>query len=203
MTSKRIDTTAEGAVVGTITFLYDDHIVAKPATDKEPAVEGKDSLDVFKLSEVPGYVAGLENTMIGRLALHGASQKIGDSYAGVAKEAKELNTTALDLAKANVRDTIAQIYKGEWRVNAGGGGPRVNDLAIAISRVTGEALEGEDGTIAYVAAMSDEDKKATRKKPKIAAALAQIAAEKAAERAKKLAEAAAKEDEAKAAAPAA
>lgn len=198
MTTKKVETDAEGKLTGRVLFLFDDHVVAKAATDKEPAVEGKDSFEAFELSKVPGAEALDPNTMAGRLAIHGASQKIGDSYAGVAKE-----SDPLAMAKANVKDTIAQIYAGTWRVNSTGGGPRVNDLAVAMARVTGEPLEGEDGTVAYVAAMSDDDKKAMRKKPKIAAALAAIAAEKAAERAKKLAEAAAKADEATAEAPAA
>jgi hypothetical protein len=188
MTTKKVETDAEGKLTGRVLFLFDDHVVAKAATDKEPAVEGKDSFEVFDLKQVPGAEALDPNVMAGRLAIHGASQKIGDSYAGVAKE-----SDPLAMAKANVKDTIAQIYAGTWRVNAGGG-PRVNDLAVAMARVTGEPLEGDDGTIAFVAAMSDDDKKAMRKKPKIAAALAAIAAEKAAERAKKLAEAAEKEE---------
>lgn len=188
MTTKKVETDAEGKLTGRVLFLFDDHVVAKAATDKEPAVEGKDSFEVFDLKQVPGAESLDPNVMAGRLAIHGASQKIGDSYAGVAKE-----TDPLAMAKANVKDTIAQIYAGTWRVNAGGG-PRVNDLAVAMARVTGEPLEGDDGTIAFVAAMSDDDKKAMRKKPKIAAALAAIAAEKAAERAKKLAEAAEKEE---------
>jgi hypothetical protein len=179
MTTKKVETDTEGKLTGRVLFLFDDH---KPAKDNEPGV---DSFEVFELTKVPGAETLDPNTMAGRLAIHGASQKIGDSYAGVAKE-----TDPLAMAKANVKDTIAQLYAGTWRVNAGGG-PRVNDLAVAISRVTGEPLEGEDGCIAYVAAMSEDDKKAERAKPKIKAALAAIAAEKAIERAKKAAEAAA------------
>lgn len=183
MTTKKVDVNAEGSPTGKVTFYFDDHVAA--------GTEGKtpfDSFEVFDLSLVPGANGLDPASMAGRLAIHGASQKIGDSYAGAAKEADPVA-----FAKEAVKGTIKQIYDGEWRVNAGGG-PRVNDLAKAIAAVTGQPLEGEDGTVALVAAMSDDDKKAFRKKPKIAAALAKLAAEKAAERAAKLAEAAAKED---------
>jgi hypothetical protein len=195
MTSKKVETNAEGAPTGNVVFYFDDHVVAKPASPdgKEAAVTGVDSFVVFELSKVPGAETLDATSMAGRLAIHGASQKIGDSYAGVAKE-----TDPLAAAKAAVAETIKQIYDGVWRVNAGGG-PRVNDLAIAIARVTGQSLEGEDGAVAYVAAMSDEDKKVMRKKPKIAAELAKIALEKAQKRADELAKKAAEEDEPKAA----
>ncbi len=131
-----------------------------------------------------------------RLALHGAAQKIGDSYAGAAA-----TDDPLAYAKQAVKDTIAQLYAGDWRVSGGGGGPRVNELAIAISRAGGEPLEE---CIEFVGAMTDEDKKAWRKKPKVALALAQIAAEKQAKRIEELQKAAAAEEEKeKAAAPAA
>lgn len=186
MTTKKVETNAEGAITGRIIFAYDDHVVAKAATDKEPAMEGHDSFDVFDIRQVPGFVEGADvaSTFV-RLAVHGASQRVGDSYAGAVKDAKELGLSVLDYTKQTVRDSIDQLYKGTWRVNAGGG-PRVNDLAMAIARVTGEPLEGEEGTVAYVGAMTDEDKKVERKKPAIAAALASIAAEKAVERANRL-----------------
>lgn len=115
-----------------------------------------------------------------RAMLHGFSQKIGDSYAGAAA-----TEDPLAYAKSAVRDTIAQLYRGEWRVAAsGGGGPRVSDLATAIAQVTGESLEE---CVEFVGAMTDEEKKVWRKKPKIAAALAQMAAERAAAKAAALA----------------
>lgn len=143
-----------------------------------------DSVETFTLANV-------SDAMIRRLALHGASQKIGDSYADAASE-----TDPLAFAKESVKETIAQLYAKDkggldtWRVG-GGGGARTNDLAVATARATGQTLED---SIELVDAMSDDDKKAWRKKPKIASALAAIAAEKAIAKAKKLAEAAEKED---------
>lgn len=121
-----------------------------------------------------------------RLALHGAGQKIGDSYAGAASD-----ENPLEFAKTAVRETIAQIYAGTWRVGGGGGGPRINELAQAMARATGETLEA---MVEFVGAMTDEEKKVYRKKPKVAAKLAEIAAEKAIARAAELAKKAEEED---------
>lgn len=196
MTKKVVQLDAEGTPTGLIRFTFDDHRDAKAATDKEPEVLANPSYEDFDLSKVPGFDPALDRkSMAYRLMLHGASQKIGDSYA----QAKA-QTDPLSYAKAMVKDTIAQVYAGEWRVN-GAGGPRVNELAIAISRATGEALEGEDGTAAMVALMSDDEKKVWREKPAIKAALARIRAEKAL-KAAEAAEKAAAEDAAKAAAEA-
>jgi hypothetical protein len=199
--AKKVVDVADGKPTGKIVFYYDDHVAAVPASadGKTPAVDGVDSFDVFDVSKVPGYGDLPESflaTTVGRLALHGASQKIGDASAGAVNASKELGISALDYAKQATRETIAQLYAGTWRTNAGGG-PRVNELAIAISRATGEPLDGDEGTVALVAAMDDATVKAWKKKPKVALELQKIALEKAQ---KKLEEAqkAAEAEEAKA-----
>lgn len=131
---------------------------------------------VFDLSKVS------EDILI-RLALHGASQKIGDSYSGAGDEADPVA-----YAESAIDDTIAQLYAGDWRVS-GTGGPRVSDLAKALSRINGKPVEENQTSLA---AASDEQKKAMRKHPKVALALAEIAEENAKARKAKLAEAAAK-----------
>lgn len=114
-----------------------------------------------------------------RLALHGASQKVGDSYAGAGDSA---DPTAY--ANEAVKDTIAQLLAGEWRVG-GGGGPRVSDLAQALSRISGESVEAVTEKLSKA---GDEEKKNLRKHPQVAAILAAIKAENAAKRAATLAE---------------
>jgi len=138
-------------------------------------------------------VASVNDTIKGRLALHGASQKIGDSYAGAAS-----SPDPLAYAKAAVKETIAQLYAGEWRATVSAG-PKVNDLAIAISRATGESL---DDSIELVDAMTDDDKKVWRGKAKIKLELAKLVQERNAAKIAKLAEAAAKEEAAAAPQPA-
>lgn len=120
-----------------------------------------------------------------RAMMHGFSQKIGDSYAGAASA-----ENPLAYAKQAVRETIATLYANEWKAPRGEGGPRVTDLAVAVSRVTGKSIED---VVALIEGLSDEDKKALRAKPKVKAALAAISQEKATARAAKLAAAAAEE----------
>jgi hypothetical protein len=187
--AKKVIEVVDGKPTGKVIFYHDDHVVAKPATDKEPAVAGVDSFDVFELAKVSGGDTVDPNSIAGRLALHGASQKVGDSYAGAATQSKELGISALEYAKQAVRETIAQLYAGTWRVNAGGG-PRVNELAVAIARATGEPLDGDEGTIALVAAMDEATVKAWKKKPKVALELSKIAAEKLAKKIEEQAKAA-------------
>lgn len=118
-----------------------------------------------------------------RLALHGASQKIGDSYAGAGDSADPAA-----YAEQAANETIAQLLAGDWRVTVSGG-PRTSDLATAISRLNGQPIET---VVAGLAKANDDQKKELRKVPAIAAALAAIKAENAMARAKKLAEQAAK-----------
>lgn len=115
-----------------------------------------------------------------RAMWHGFSQKLGDSYANAGKA-----ENPLAFAKEAVADVIAQLSKGDWRAAAGEGGPRVTDLAVAMSRVTGKTVEE---VVAFLEGQDEDQKKVWRKKPKIAAEIAKIAAEKAIARANKLME---------------
>jgi hypothetical protein len=172
-TTKEIVTDADGNPTGSIVWKFSD-----------------ESTITFDMSKVPDAIKS-------RLALHGASQKVGDSYAGAAG-----SSDPLAYAKKAVEETIAQLYAGDWRATVAAG-PRVNDLAVAISRATGEPLEGDGGTIELVAAMSDEDKKVWRGKTKIKLALAQIVNERNAAKIAALTKKAEEEDaKAKEAAPA-
>ena len=120
-----------------------------------------------------------------RLALHGASQKVGDSYAGAGADDV---ADPLAFTQECVEETIKQLEAGDWRVGATGG-PRVSDLAVAIAQLTGKPIEEVSETLKTA---TDEQKKALRKDPRIAAAIAGIVAAKAAARAAKLAEGAEK-----------
>lgn len=140
--------------------------------------EDKETED-FDLSKV-------SDDMKFRLAIHGASQKIGDSYASASQA-----TDAVAFAKAAVKETIAQLYAGTWRATVSAG-PKANDLALAMSRVDGDT--SLEDCIELVGAMSDDEKKVWKKKPKIAAQIALIAVERAQAKANKLAELAAKAD---------
>lgn len=156
----------------------------------EPRTEGGEpTVITFDLSKVDG-------PMRDRLALHGAAQKIGDSYAG----AKESGEDPIAYAEAAINDTIKQLYAEEhgglnkWSVTrTGTGAPRTSLLVQAFAQVSGKSLEEAQEIVSQ---LNDEEKKELQGKKKIAAAIAAIRAEQAVARAKKAAEEAAKEDEA-------
>lgn len=77
----------------------------------------------------------LSEAVVTRLAVHGLSQKLGDSFAGAASE-----DNPLTYAKERVAAVIEQLLAGDWRVT-GVGGPRVTLLARALARATGQTVE--------------------------------------------------------------
>jgi len=120
----------------------------------------------------------LPPTVVTRLAVHGLSQKIGDSYAG-ASEAE----SPLAYARGAIEETIKQLLAGDWRVAAAGGGPRATLLARALARVTGKALEDSIGVVDN---LTDDAKKELRANPAIKASTAAIKLEDQAAQAEKL-----------------
>jgi hypothetical protein len=67
------------------------------------------------------------------LAGHGAKQKIADSYAGVKGD--------YALGVSNAQDVMNTLYGGDWAQEREGGGPRLAELAEAISRIKGVDIE--------------------------------------------------------------
>lgn len=122
----------------------------------------------------------LPQAMLVRLALHGIAQKVGDSYAGVGGET-DPEKAAIDAITA----TLEQIRKGEWRVAATGGGPRVTQLAKALARAAGQTVEAAVAILVEKEdTLSEAEYKAftasLRATPAIKKALADIRAEEAA-----------------------
>lgn len=106
-----------------------------------------------------------------QLALHGASQKIGDSYAGVKGNFAE--------GEANAKDVVEQLYAGVWRASREDDArPRLAELAAAIARIKNVPLEQ---ATAAVEKGTDDQRKTWRSNAKVKAVIAQIRAEKAAE----------------------
>lgn len=131
--------------------------------------------EVFQLDNV-------SDEMLVQLALHGASQKIGDSYAGAASAVQDSDMTLEDYVKSQVSGGIAQLYAGEWTIRTGGaGGPRVTDLARALAEAYGVDVEEAADKVAE---MDADTKKAVRKHPAIAPILDRIRAERAEAKAK-------------------
>jgi hypothetical protein len=126
---------------------------------------GNDTTLTLDLSDVP------EET-VGDLAAHGASQKIGDSYASAGGD--------YAFAIAAAEKVIENLRNGVWgstRV-AGEGKQKTGELATALA-----LLQGKDvaEVAAALEAASDEQRKALRAHPAVKAKVAELRAAKAAE----------------------
>lgn len=115
--------------------------------------------------EIPGRdairvnIADLPEDVVTRLAVHGLSQKLGDSYAGAGKEEQPLVYAA-----KRVSEVAAQLVAGDWRVT-GEGGPRETLLAKALARATGQALETCIEVLAGKQAELDNEEKLKKDNP--------------------------------------
>lgn len=116
----------------------------------------------------------LPASIVRLLALHGLSQKLGDSYASVKGDVAE--------AKRRFEAVLTQLQAGEWKKarESGEGGSKVTELAEAISKFKNAPLEK---AIAVVAKATPEQLKQWRANTQLKAIIAQIRAEKAAARA--------------------
>lgn len=103
-----------------------------------------------------------------QLMLHGAIQKVGDSYAGAKGD--------YEGAIANAQGVIDALKAGEWGVAGDEARPRLAELAEAISRIKGTDLEK---TKVAVEKATDEQRKQWRSNAKVKATIAQLRAEKA------------------------
>lgn len=139
--------------------------------DKVPDLESRRVVFKFEDGTEEAFdLSKVDTATALRLSLHGASQKIGDSYAGAGDA--EVTDDPLGYAKSQVRETIARLYAGDWRTAVTGTG---GILAEAMSRVSGKSREE---CAASLADMSDVEKKELRAKKKIAAALQRIKMER-------------------------
>ena len=115
-------------------------------------------------------VSTLDETIQTELMLHGALQKIGDSYAGAAGD--------YAFAIANAKKVIDNLLSGNWKAAREGGtaAPRTGELAEAVARLKG--MEVADAQ-ALVDGLTDEQRKAVRGKDAVKAEIAKIRYEKA------------------------
>lgn len=103
-------------------------------------------------------LSALKDETIERLAVHGLSQKIGDSYSGA---------ESIETAVAAAEGVWSNLKAGKWAVKASRGGVLVD----ALMRVTGKTFEE---CLAKVQGMDEKAKKALKRHPDIMAALADI-----------------------------
>ncbi|MFM6926969.1 MAG: hypothetical protein ACKOX6_00805 [Bdellovibrio sp.] len=127
-------------------------------------------------TQVEVELDSFKQDIVRNLALHGLSQKLGDSYASVKGDVPE--------AIKRFRTTLEQLQAGEWKKTRaeGEGVGRVTELAEAISRFRSAPLEK---AAAAVAKATPEQKKAWQAHPQLKAIIATIRAEKAAAKAAK------------------
>lgn len=135
--------------------------IAKKAVDEKAERVTFGFMDGEKLA---CNLQDLPDDMIRKLALHGLSQKVGDSYA---------SATSIDEAKQNARSVWGNLVAGVWATKAARGGKFVEALA----RVTGK---GYDECLAAWSGMDDKQKAELKKHPQMKKAIAEIEAENAA-----------------------
>lgn len=148
-----------------------DRKVSKTVDDEKGTITFEFASGETEVVDVTKFKSEIQK----QLMLHGASQKLGDSYSG--EDADKCHTIFGGVLK-NLTD-------GNWSARAGGGGsPRISQLAEALSRaVPGESVES---CVEKLSAMDDETKKEVRAHPQVQAALAEIKLEKATAEAAKL-----------------
>ncbi len=118
-------------------------------------------------------IGDLDEKGLRRAALHGISQKGGDSYAGV-KSVKE--------AQENLVKTLQAVEKGDWSTRVPGE-PRITVLVSALARAAGKTEEEAKAVIETIKSNPDEEAgkfqlKALNSDPAIRKAKLEIAAEK-------------------------
>lgn len=104
----------------------------------------------------------LSEEIVHNLAIHGLSQKLGDSYA---------SAESVEEARQSLLSVWTNLKAGEWNAKVSRGGKIVE----ALCRVAGVKYEEAQ---AKFTAMSEADKKELRKHPKIKLALAEIEMER-------------------------
>lgn len=131
--------------------------------------EGDETLSV-DINNIPADIQS-------KLAMHGLSQKLGDSYAGC------------DVGEAHEKAAavLKDLLDGNWSTRVAASGPKATQLAEALATVTSQPLEK---AAEVLEAMEKEEIATLRKHPDIQSALATIKLAKATEAAAKAAKAA-------------
>ena len=116
---------------------------------------------------------GLDEAIINRLAIHGLSQKLGDSY---------VSADNITEAVAMAEGVWDGLQAGDWTVKGGSG---ITLLVEALHRLTGKPIED---CVEAKRAMDDDKLKAVMKAANVKAMIATIQAERAKAKADKASE---------------
>lgn len=131
-------------------------------------VGGKPNVVQFILGnglKVEADLTAMAGGMVEQLALHGLSQKVGDSAAGFSKAGDYSG------AFGAMQQVVDNLYAGQWSTRGQGGG--VSDLVQAIAELRGVEL---DAAQAAVDAMDEDQLKRVTSHPQIKAKVADIKA---------------------------
>lgn len=139
---------------------------------KKVLVDGGVRFEFADGSEMVAKLRDLPQEIVDRLAIHGLSQKIGDSYAG----ANDKGWSVAD-CRDQALNVLNNLIDGVF--NAGGGSTG-GILAEAVAALTGKDL---DEVREVIRAMSEDQVKALRKRVDVKAEVARIQAERAQARA--------------------
>lgn len=137
---------------GLITFTFDD---------KEPPI-------VFSIAKAEKVTV--------ELAMHGASQKIGDSYAGANGDFAAARKTA--------QSVIDNLYAGDWKAARAAGEPRITLVVEALAAATGQSIENATVVVQKIMAADEKNDntdgmKQLRNHPDVKVARATIQADRA------------------------
>lgn len=147
-----------------------DRKVTKSVDDEKGTIEFVFATGETETVDVSKLPADIQK----QLLLHGASQKLGDSYSG--EDADKCHTIFSGVLK--------NLVDGNWSARSGGGGAtRISQLAEALAKAAGETVEA---CVAKLSEMDEDTKKQIKAHPAVQAALAEIKLAKATAEAKKL-----------------
>jgi len=139
-----------------------DRKVSKTVDDEAGTIAFEFATGENEVVDVSKFTAEIQK----QLLLHGASQKLGDSYSG--EDADKCHSIFTGVLK--------NLVDGNWSARSGGGGARISQLAEALSRAAGEVIEI---CVEKLSGMDEAQKKTVRDHPAVQAAIAEIKLEKA------------------------
>jgi hypothetical protein len=122
--------------------------------------------------EVVAVLKDMPEDIVQRLVVHGLSQKVGDSVAGLSKDRR------FGDAYATMQDVVAMLVAGNWNAGREGGS---SDLVEALAKL--KKLPLEDVRVA-VKRMDEETLKRVLANPAVKAEIAKIKAKRASDAAK-------------------
>ena len=109
--------------------------------------------------QVVATLEGLTPEIVNRLALHGLSQKVGDSYS---------SNEGPDDAVLKAQSAYDNLKQGDWNAKGSGIGSL---LVRAVAKITGKEVEE---VAALLDKMEDEKKKALQKRADVKLAMAEL-----------------------------